>query len=72
MFSDAIIKVISWNNIPIYDGRKIASILDNCNSFKDVGIFYKTILDFIDNSYITNYDLCKKSFENLLARSVCS
>ena len=49
MFENAIIKVISWNNIPIYDGRKIASILDNCNSFKDVGIFYKTISDFIDN-----------------------
>ena len=71
MFSDAIIKVISQNNIPIYDGRKIASILDNCNSFKDVGIFYKTISDFIDNSHITNYQLCKESFENLLTRSVC-
>ena len=71
MFSDAIIKVISWNNIHIYDGRKIDSILDNYNSFKDVGIFYKTISDFIDNSHIVNYELCKESFENLLARSVC-
>ena len=71
MFENAIIKVISWNNIPIYDGRKIASILDNCNSFEDVGIFYKTISDFIDNSHIVNYQLCKESFENLLTRSVC-
>ena len=71
MFENEIIKRIGWNNIPIYDGRKIASILDNCNSFKDVGIFYKTILDFIDNSHIVNYQLCKESFENLLTRSVC-
>ncbi len=71
MFENTIIKVISWNNIPIYDGRKIANYLDNCNSFEDVGIFYKTISDFIDNSHIVNYQLCKESFENLLTRSVC-
>ena len=71
MFESAIVKIIGWNNKAIYDGKIIASILDNCNSFKDVGIFYKTILDFINNSYIVNYDLCKKSFENLLMRSVC-
>ena len=71
MFSDAIINKISWNNKTIYDGKIIANYLDNCNSFEDVGIFYKTILDFINNSHIVNYDLCKKSFENLLARSVC-
>ena len=71
MFENGIVNKISWNNIPIYDGRKIASILDNCNSFKDVGIFYKTISDFIDNSHIVNYELCKESFENLLTRSVC-
>ena len=71
MFENAIVKIIGWNNKAIYDGKIIANYLDNCNSFKDVGIFYKTILDFINNSHIVNYDLCKKSFENLLARSVC-
>ena len=69
MFEDSIVKKVVWNNTPIYDGKIIASCLDNYNNFEDIGVYYKTISDFLKSSHIINYDLCVKSFNDLLKRS---
>lgn len=69
MFENAIIKKVVWNDTTIYDGEIIASCLNNYNTFEDIGVYYKTILDFLKSSHIVNYDLCIKSFNSLLERS---
>ena len=69
MFENAIIKKVVWNDTTIYDGEIIASCLNNYNTFEDIGVYYKTISDFLKSSHIVNHDLCIKSFNSLLERS---
>lgn len=71
MFSKAIVKIVSWNNRPIYDGRIIASVLNSCGSFKDIGIDYNSILDFMNNECIEYYEIAMKSLYRLVEKSLC-